>query len=88
MLKWERVKAVSYTHLDVYKRQVWYKQLLALHPEWTVVGEYEDAGVTGTSVRKRKGFQQMLDDGIKFHKYDPVSYTHLDVYKRQEYFYG
>ena len=33
---------------------------------------YEDAGVTGTSVRKRKGFQQMLDDGIKYHKFDLI----------------
>ena len=23
-------------------QMVWYKQLLAMHPEWTVVGEYED----------------------------------------------
>lgn len=60
------------SYLLLTNQMVWYKQLLALHPEWTVVGEYEDAGVTGTSVRKRKGFQQMLDDGIKFHKYDLI----------------
>lgn len=68
-----RVSTQSDEQLSAFDNQmVWYKQLLALHPEWTVVGEYEDAGVTGTSVRKRKGFQQMLDDGIKFHKYDLI----------------
>ncbi|MCC8027529.1 MAG: recombinase family protein [Clostridium sp.] len=68
-----RVSTQSDEQLSAFDNQmVWYKQLLALHPEWTVVGEYEDAGVTGTSVRKRKGFQQMLDDGIKLHKYDLI----------------
>ena len=68
-----RVSTQSDEQLSAFDNQmVWYKQLLALHPEWTVVGEYEDAGVTGTSVRKRKGFQQMLDDGIKYHKYDLI----------------
>lgn len=68
-----RVSTQSDEQLSAFDNQmVWYNQLLALHPEWTVVGEYEDAGVTGTSVRKRKGFQQMLDDGIKFHKYDMI----------------
>lgn len=68
-----RVSTHSDEQLSAFDNQmVWYKQLLAMHPEWTVVGVYEDAGVTGTSVRKRKGFQQMLDDGIKLHKYDLI----------------
>ena len=68
-----RVSTQSDAQLSAFDNQMlWYKQLLAMHPEWTVVGEYEDAGVTGTSVRKRKGFQQMLDDGIKYHKYDLI----------------
>ncbi len=68
-----RVSTQSDEQMSAFDNQmVWYKQLLALHPEWTVVAEYEDAGVTGTSVRKRKGFQQMLDDGIKSHKYDLI----------------
>ena len=68
-----RVSTHSDEQLSAFDNQMaWYKQLLALHPEWTVVGEYEDAGVTGTSVRKRKGFQQMLDDGIRYHKYDLI----------------
>lgn len=68
-----RVSTQSDEQLSAFDNQmVWYRQLLAVHPEWTVVGVYEDAGVTGTSVRKRKGFQQMLDDGIRFHKYDLI----------------
>lgn len=68
-----RVSTQSDEQLSAFDNQmVWYNQLLALHPEWTVVGKYEDAGVTGTSVRKRKGFQQMLDDGLKLHKYDLI----------------
>jgi len=53
-------------------QMTWYNQLLMMHPDWVVVGKYEDAGITGTSVRKRKGFQKMLEDGITFHKYDMI----------------
>ena len=79
---------VSYTHLDVYKRQDLFAQ-----------GEYVD--VTGTS--KGKGFQGVVKRhnfaGVMQATHgqhnrlrapgsigagsDPVSYTHLDVYKRQ-----
>lgn len=68
-----RVSTHSDEQLSAFENQMtWYHQLLTQHPEWTVVGQYEDAGVTGTSVRKRKGFQQMLDDGIRLHKYDLI----------------
>lgn len=53
-------------------QMTWYDQLLLMHPDWDVVGKYEDAGITGTSVRKRKGFRQMLEDGITFHQYDLI----------------
>lgn len=53
-------------------QMTWYDSLLMMHPDWVVVGKYEDAGITGTSVRKRKGFQKMLEDGITFHKYDMI----------------
>ena len=68
-----RVSTQSEEQLSAFDNQMtWYQQLLQQHPEWTIVGQYEDAGVTGTSVRKRKGFRQMLDDGIKLHKYDMI----------------
>lgn len=53
-------------------QMTWYDQLLLQHPEWEMVGKYEDAGITGTSVRKRKGFRQMLEDGLRFHRYDLI----------------
>lgn len=68
-----RVSTQSDEQLSAFDNQMaWYNQLLTLHPEWEVVGVYEDAGVTGTSVRKRKGFQQMLEDGIQLHQYDLI----------------
>lgn len=68
-----RVSTQSDEQLSALGNQMtWYDQLLMQHPEWIVVDKYEDAGVTGTSVRKRKGFLQMLDDGIRLHKYDLI----------------
>lgn len=68
-----RVSTQSDEQLSAFDNQMaWYQLLLAQHPEWEVVEEYEDAGVTGTSVRKRKGFQQMMTDGIQFHKFDLI----------------
>ena len=42
-----------------------------------------DAGLPVTEVGDYTGFPEMLDGGVK--TLHPVSYTHLDVYKRQEY---
>lgn len=68
-----RVSTQSDEQLSAFDNQMlWYKQLLLQNPDWVVVDEYEDAGVSGTSVHRRKGFQQMLDDGIKYHKYDLI----------------
>lgn len=68
-----RVSTQSDEQLSALGNQMtWYEQLLMMHPDWDVVGKYEDAGITGTSVRKRKGFQKMLEDGITFHKYDLI----------------
>ena len=59
---------VSYTHLDVYKRQVFEKafrtkaeEVIPLSPQLAVAKEKE----------------------YKKNSPNPVSYTHLDVYKRQ-----
>ena len=61
---------VSYTHLDVYKRQ------LLNHPELKneiVINRAEVMGVMGM-------YNEALE---QLERVDPVSYTHLDVYKRQ-----
>ena len=68
-----RVSTQSEEQISALGNQMtWYEQLLLMNPDWIVVGKYEDAGVTGTSVRKRKGFQQMLEDGIDRQKFDLI----------------
>ena len=63
-----RSRAVSYTHLDVYKRQV-------LDPPVVVA-----VGVSRAGIGIGFADDAFGDDssGVA-----PVSYTHLDVYKRQ-----
>ena len=62
---------VSYTHLDVYKRQAYNNILL-------------QAGNDELGKRKEiTGMEAEAIDGVMY-SYGAVSYTHLDVYKRQE----
>ena len=68
-------RPVSYTHLDVYKRQV----------EITVIVK-SVLGVRDTRMVTRTGTVPTLPETVKVVYSDgtePVSYTHLDVYKRQ-----
>ena len=64
--------AVSYTHLDVYKRQVYL---------------YRDEQDDGKKLRRRKMYndtwEQDYMEFVEGNSLTPVSYTHLDVYKRQ-----
>ena len=72
--------SVSYTHLDVYKRQQvaavnaalnsFNKELLAEHIRNCVVRDI------------REGKDETVEELVVI----PVSYTHLDVYKRQGYY--
>ena len=64
---------VSYTHLDVYKRQsqTTYRNILETLGGTMVVGREDDVCTTG-HIRIGTATPEM-----------PVSYTHLDVYKRQ-----
>ena len=68
------LNAVSYTHLDVYKRQI--VQFLDAHWEWKLplvhVPEFFEF------------YYRPLGAAPQFALAEPVSYTHLDVYKRQE----
>ncbi|QCD78068.1 transcription factor [Vigna unguiculata] len=59
---------VSYTHLDVYKRQVMEN---AFHMQ------------TSSSSGASSQFSDVQPLPFNPHSYNPVSYTHLDVYKRQ-----
>ena len=72
--------SVSYTHLDVYKRQVWYSPFIAY--DFNGDGKAEIALKTApeTTKRNEKG---RVDSGEEYLSVWAVSYTHLDVYKRQ-----
>ena len=67
---------VSYTHLDVYKRQVLYRAIVG-HSLGEMYG-YKTNGVYTTDDFVQNGDKYVLKDGVI-----SVSYTHLDVYKRQ-----
>ena len=82
-------KPVSYTHLDVYKRQA----LMAAKGDVQFRrAEMSDAEVSyltakkldAKEVRAYLGLAKLYRSYSLYRKaYDPVSYTHLDVYKRQ-----
>ena len=63
------IVSVSYTHLDVYKRQLYGRMVPDLLLRGRQLGQ--------RTVRSRPLFR-LGDTRI------PVSYTHLDVYKRQD----
>lgn len=39
-----------------------FRELVASKPNWTLYKVYKDDGVSGTSIKRRKGFQSMLED--------------------------
>ena len=49
----------------------WYKPILAARPEWHLVGQYIDEGVTGTSAEKRPQFMKMIKDATS-KKFDMI----------------
>ena len=102
-LKQRRVRSVSYTHLDVYKRQVIQPLVLVIHDQRRVVMGHEiiiQQGPAGSAVPVRKWVDilkyrvevrscpdhvrsTVFADFLQQIGHVPVSYTHLDVYKRQ-----
>ena len=64
---------VSYTHLDVYKRQDTQSQTVVVNPDDTQELWFYNTPVGGVELIKVSSAD----------KTEPVSYTHLDVYKRQ-----
>ena len=73
---------VSYTHLDVYKRQ---GQRLAQGRRGLRRSHGDDGHASAMLVLETQGFferEQVV--GVDDRRYAPVSYTHLDVYKRQQ----
>ena len=86
---------VSYTHLDVYKRQAVFIEMIANDPEHLrmlqseVEAELNCCKISADHLllRQKLGFQSVMPSGWNAFgtQYErvPVSYTHLDVYKRQ-----
>ena len=77
ILPYHRCNPVSYTHLDVYKRQPHGSQ------RWMVsTGPAHVLSVLKVSASKRKNWW-ISSINWRLPISIPVSYTHLDVYKRQ-----
>lgn len=58
-----RVSTEHFEQLSALQNQMdWYKNIISSHPEWIVVKEYVDEGITGTSARKRPAFMEMIKD--------------------------
>ena len=73
LTRWRRsIIAVSYTHLDVYKRQA-YTYHSDLSDYLKTIERYALMNTLPIRVSANK-----------IYTYFPVSYTHLDVYKRQD----
>ncbi|MDD3453645.1 MAG: recombinase family protein [Bacilli bacterium] len=58
-----RVSTEHEAQLSALENQVqYYDDLLEKHPSWNLYGRYIDEGITGTSIKKRKNFQRMIED--------------------------
>ena len=58
-----RVSTEHEAQLSALENQVqYYDNLMAFHPEWKLYKTYIDEGITGTSMKKRKNFLQMMED--------------------------
>jgi len=42
----------------------YYSKYIKSKPEWEFVKVYSDEGISGTSTKKRKGFNNMIEDSI------------------------
>ena len=80
-----RRKAVSYTHLDVYKRQGLNNGGAVTKMEDQITGSYTYSySFDGPAVLDDQGDGTGMTTVVaNVYVYIPVSYTHLDVYKRQ-----
>ena len=67
-----RVSTDHDAQLSALENQIdWYKPIMDYHPEWELVGQYIDEGITGTSAEKRPEFMRMMEDAKK-HKFDMI----------------
>lgn len=61
-----RVSTSSSSQLNSFDNQYkFFNDYVKEHIEWNLVKIYKDEGVTGTSISKRKGFQEMIADALE-----------------------
>lgn len=61
-----RVSTEIEAQISALKNQMeWYCGLAVYHPDWVVVGQYMDEGISGTSIKNRPSFMKMLRDARK-----------------------
>ncbi|PXV93797.1 DNA invertase Pin-like site-specific DNA recombinase [Lachnotalea glycerini] len=61
-----RVSTEHEAQLSALENQVqYYDNLLNTHPDWILYKYYIDEGITGTSIKKRKHFLEMMEDAKK-----------------------
>ena len=69
-----RVSTDSDEQFSSFEAQVnYYTELIASNPEYTFVKVYADEGISGTQLKKRKGFNEMLN-AARNHEFD-ILYT-------------
>ena len=67
-----RVSTEHEAQLSALENQMdWYKPILSARPDWTLVAQYVDEGITGTSAEKRPQFMKMIEDA-KHKKFDMI----------------
>lgn len=49
----------------------YYEDFVEKHPNWTLIKIYADEGISGTSIKNREAFKQMIEDA-KAHKIDLI----------------
>ena len=45
-------------------QMTYYKTYIEGHEYWEFVGMYSDEGITGTSIKRRDGFNKMIEDAL------------------------
>ena len=83
-LQGSRVKPVSYTHLDVYKRQCHYLLGYDVNASLLTASMFATHTLVAYPIVSRMGVARNQAVAITVGGTIPVSYTHLDVYKRQK----
>ena len=60
-----RVSTEKDEQQNSYEAQIeYYTRYIKSNPEWTFVDIYSDEGITGTSIKRRDGFNKMIEDAL------------------------